>query len=193
MPGIFGLLPVPATLAYYGTFFLGGWWLHARSENLPRLKEFTLPTLTIALIAQGIYAGVSHLKFWPIENLFVLKCVVLFCSAIYAWGMTFAMIGLFLRFCSKVSPRGRYLADASYWCYLAHMPLIIFLQVISGSWRWPAFLKFTLILMITIPILLALYEWRVRYTWVGNMLNGPRKKPEFGCGAATNQETSPAS
>ena len=36
--------------------------------------------------------------------------------------MTYGLIGLFLRYMGKPSPRWRYMADASYWIYIVHGP-----------------------------------------------------------------------
>ena len=62
------------------------------------------------------------------------------------WTWTFACIGAALRFCSSASPVRRYLADASYWVYLAHLPVVFFLQALVGQQPWHWALKFPLVL-----------------------------------------------
>ena len=66
------------------------------------------------------------------------------------------------------------LADASYWMYLIHVPLIIVAQLLVREWPLPANVKFLLILATVMPILLATYRWCVRFTPIGRLLNGPR-------------------
>ena len=70
----------------------------------------------------------------------------------------------------------RYLADASYWCYLLHLPLVLWLQVLVAKWPVNGWLKFAFIMAVNVLVLLASYHWCVRYTWIGRLLNGPRER-----------------
>jgi hypothetical protein len=47
-------------------------------------------------------------------------------------------------------------------------------QLFVRQWPWPATVKFLVILAMVTPILLASYRWCVRFTPIGNLLNGPR-------------------
>ena len=99
------------------------------------------------------------------------------------WVMTLPMalikeiIGLAMRFCSGYSATRRYVADASYWLYLIHLPLIMALQVALSRLDWPWWMKFPLILGIAFPILFASYQYLVRYSFIGAILNGRRESP----------------
>ena len=64
------------------------------------------------------------------------------CYALAIWTTTFAAIGLALRFLSGFSPTRRYLADASYWLYLIHLPILMALQVAVSHLDWPWPIKF---------------------------------------------------
>ena len=68
----------------------------------------------------------------------------------------------------------RYLSDASYWLYLMHLPLIIVLQGAAQDWTLPSALKLALLIAVTSGVLLLVYEWGVRYTPLGTLLNGKR-------------------
>jgi glucan biosynthesis protein C len=70
----------------------------------------------------------------------------------------------------------RYLADSSYWLYLAHLPIVFFLQAALALVPWHWTIKFPLILAIALTVLLASYHYLVRPTWIGQILNG-RKYP----------------
>ena len=76
----------------------------------------------------------------------------------------------------------RYISDSSYWLYVAHLPLIIVIQAVMRTWPIPAFAKFSIVCMLTGTLLLVSYEYCVRYTPIGAMLNGARKRPEPICG-----------
>ena len=105
-----------------------------------------------------------------------MKLTSLACAALYAWLMTFALTGWFLRSFSEPRPCLRYLADASYWCYLAHLPLVMALQVLAARWPVNGWLKFLLMNALTLALLLIGYHFGVRYTWLGRLLNGPRER-----------------
>ncbi|CCE01122.1 acyltransferase family protein [Bradyrhizobium sp. STM 3809] len=94
--------------------------------------------------------------------------------ALAIWSTSFAAIGLALRFMAGFSPVRRYLADASYWLYLIHLPIVMALQVAVSQrdWPWPA--KYALILSVAMPAMLASYHWLVRNTLIGGVLNGKR-------------------
>ena len=91
--------------------------------------------------------------------------------------MSLGLIGLFSRFCSRPSPLMSWLADASYWMYLVHVPLVMAAQLVVRQWPLPAEVKFVLILATVTLLLLASYRWCVRYTVIGSLLNGPRDFP----------------
>jgi peptidoglycan/LPS O-acetylase OafA/YrhL len=92
----------------------------------------------------------------------------------YAWTMALALIGLFHRFFAEPRTAVSWLADASYWMYLVHVPLVMAAQLLVRQWPLPAELKFFVILAMVTLLLLTSYRWCVRYTPIGSLLNGPR-------------------
>jgi glucan biosynthesis protein C len=100
------------------------------------------------------------------------------CYALAIWSATFAVIGLALRFLSGFSATRRYIADASYWLYLIHLPIVMALQIVVSQLDWPWPLKFVTILLVSGPLMLASYQLMVRYSVIGAVLNGRRlQKP----------------
>jgi len=93
----------------------------------------------------------------------------------YAWTMAVGLIGLFCRLFPYPLPAMSWLADASYWMYLVHVPLVMAAQLLSRQWPLPAEVKFVVILATVTLLLLASYRWCVRYTVIGSLLNGPRE------------------
>ena len=92
----------------------------------------------------------------------------------YAWTLSLGLIGVFARFCSRPSPLMSWLADASYWMYLVHVPLVMVAQMVVRFWPMPADLKFLIVLAMVTPVLLLSYRYGVRHTAIGSLLNGPR-------------------
>ena len=58
--------------------------------------------------------------------------------ALGMWCMIFGITGLFLRYFSGHSPLWRYLCDSSYFIYLAHVPVLLALQIATFYVPLPA-------------------------------------------------------
>ncbi len=92
------------------------------------------------------------------------------------WGWMFGLTGAALRYLSNYSPVRRYLADASYWVYLAHLPVVAAFQVWVGHWPLHWAIKYPFILVASFALLFLSYHFLVRPTVIGQLLNG-RKYP----------------
>ncbi len=84
---------------------------------------------------------------------------------------------------SGFSPMRRYIADASYWLYLIHMPIVMALQLAVSQLDWPWPVKFSTILVVALALMLASYQLLVRFTIIGVVLNG-RRAPRQSVAAA---------
>lgn len=94
-------------------------------------------------------------------------------AGFYGPDTSLGLIGVFHRFFRNPSPTVSWLADASYWMYLIHVPLVMVAQRLVRQWPLPANVKFLLILAMVTPIMLVTYRWCVRFTPIGSLLNGP--------------------
>jgi glucan biosynthesis protein C len=172
------IIPSMRVAAYFGTFFAVGWWLHRRRHNLGELSRFLKTSFAFALVTIIVHWVVLLSQPKPGQpNFALLKLASLSSAALYAWLMTFALTGWFLRFAGQHKPWVRYLADASYWCYLAHLPLVLWLQIIVAPWPLNAWVKFAFLNTLTLALLLWSYDWFVRYSFIGAVLNGRRERP----------------
>lgn len=164
----------------FGTAFGVGWLLHRQLDLLRLLERRWLPHLLLAVVLilisfvlSGVMLSAPAAPRLPLSFATLrLVSVVLYAPAI--WISTFAVIGLALRFMSGFSPIWRYLADASYWLYLIHLPIVMALQVALSQLDWPGLIKFAVILVVAIPPMLASYHLLVRFTFIGAVLNGRR-------------------
>jgi peptidoglycan/LPS O-acetylase OafA/YrhL len=160
----FGLLPLPHVLVFYGCFYFFGAATFAAEGMEARLGArwpLLLPAAVVLFVAGLVTIG--------------LRPAASVLQPAYAWAMSLGLIGLFHRFFPHPSARVAWLADASYWMYLAHVPLVLAAQIIVRDWPLPGGVKFLLILVAVTAVLLVSYAWCVRPTIIGRILNGPRK------------------
>jgi peptidoglycan/LPS O-acetylase OafA/YrhL len=94
--------------------------------------------------------------------------------AAFCWYMSFAFIGFFLRRFSKPARVFGYLADASYWSYIVHLPFLVLFQAGVARTSLPVLLKFAIVMAATVTHCLVSYHFLVRSTWLGGVLNGRR-------------------
>jgi len=95
------------------------------------------------------------------------------------WGLTLGFLGMFLGRIRGESAFWRYVADSSYWVYLAHLPVVVTLQIWVAHWpiRWP--IKHVVICGVALPVLYLSYHYLVRSTFIGQQLNGKRLPLRF--------------
>jgi len=156
----------------FGTAFGFGWLLHRQFDLIRILERRWLLNLGLAI---GLIAASFVLAGMPMPIGYgATRLAGAICYALAIWTTTFAVIGLALRFLSGFSAVRRYIADASYWLYLIHLPIVMALQVaVSGlDWPWPA--KFATILLVALAVMFPSYQALVRYTFIGAVLNGRR-------------------
>ena len=82
------------------------------------------------------------------------------------WSLVSLSIGVFRRVFDKPSQAVRYFADASYWLYLVHLPVVIWLQIAFAELPFHWSLKLIAISILTVGISLVLYDLFVRSTFI---------------------------
>jgi peptidoglycan/LPS O-acetylase OafA/YrhL len=91
------------------------------------------------------------------------------------WSLVCITIGVFRKLCSRRRPVVRYVADSSYWMYLVHLPIVVWLQVAVAEVEIHWSLKLAFISAATIALSLLTYDLFVRSTFVGSILSGRRR------------------
>jgi len=169
------LIPnVPAAVEFSMAFGFG-WLLQRQMGLLSRLRERWALNLAAAValtVGLLVTLGASPVVTPDKSDLTRVVHAVTYALAIWTW--TFAAIGMAMRFLSNASSVRRYIADSSYWVYLIHLPLVIFLQAAVSRLDWPWEAKFGVVLGVGFALMFATYELLVRHTFIGAMLNGRR-------------------
>lgn len=159
-------------LAAYSVYFAVGWGLFVNRDLLTTLRRqpWTYLALLVGLAPVALLAVKEQIEKGP--NAGVGLLVASATGALMSWLAFFGFLALFLRYASDENPRLRYLSDAAYWIYVFH-PVVLFpLQISLARWNLPGEVKGTLVSLVAIPILFWTYEYWVRHTWVGTLLNG---------------------
>ncbi len=175
-----GPFPPLRLLGLFGLFFAFGWLIFHRRDVLEGFKR---PVWSF--LAAGIICSVGYLAF------FELGCnpdpgrtctgssgglhlgAVVFLS-LSMWFLAYGLFGLFLRYMSHPSPRWRYMADASYWIYIVHVPFVIMLPLLLANVPAPGIVKVALVVAMATGLILVTYRYFVRSTFIGEQLNGRR-------------------
>jgi glucans biosynthesis protein C len=166
---------LPALVAY-GCAFAFGWLVQQRADVLAmweRRWTFNLALAVACTVFCLAQAGLTPLLM-PVPQ-GQLKLMYAASYSLGAWAWALGLVGMAQRFLNRHSASRRYLADASYWIYLVHLPLVVALQTMLAPLAWPWALKFLLMLAAAFAAMLATYALLVRRTIVGVVLNGRTK------------------
>ncbi|CAN5245690.1 acyltransferase family protein [soil metagenome] len=177
-----GLVPNAVALTAFGTVFGLGFLLDRRRGLLNRIAGLWAGFAIVAVIA-GVGAMVLVGGPVPILKPIAdpgLKAATAAVMAFAIQSATFAALALTLRFASGYSATRRYLADASYWIYIVHLPLVMVGQVLATGVDAPWWIKMGAVVVGTLAISLVTYELLIRHSFMGRWLNGrriPWRKP----------------
>ncbi|MBC2607308.1 acyltransferase family protein [Pelagicoccus albus] len=171
------LIPhLPTYLIYTGCFGLG-WLIHRQPERLNELSKLSvvrfinlLGSIALTLYLVGFESDFGSPYHTQIHMTFA------YAYSVMMWSLVFTTIGLFRLAIRRESKTIRYVADSSYWLYLIHLPVVIWLQIAVAELSWHWAIKLPTITTLAIGISLLLYDLLIRPSFVGKILNG-RKKP----------------
>ncbi len=176
-----GFIPAPHILLYYAVFFgFGALYFDCddTDNRLGRWWWITLPVTLIAVLPLALDFATGRFGFReglvPAQYYRLLSVTL---QVVFAWGMTFGLIGLCRSLLKRENRVVRYISDSSYWLYIAHLPLVLLAQMVVRTWPISAWAKFSLVCVVVTGILLVTYEFMVRYTLIGTMLNGKKTRP----------------
>ena len=192
-PPASGWWPPPSVIVYYLGCYAVGWMIFTSKVDLETLRERTWTLLAVGCLCVALrsfaHEATKGMEHGPVDllNVWELPPALFWWGGVRVLAFTYGMValargvtGLFLRFASSGAPGWRYLSDASYWVYLLHLPLAVFIPALLVSWRAPGLLKFCVATALVAVVCLATYDALVRATFVGHFLNGrryPRRLP----------------
>jgi len=165
-------------LAVYGGFFGLGWMFGRRRETIEtfgRLSPDRWVLLAIGLAGAVILSPVEHDPANPHSAAARFGFCV--CDAAMMWSLVSMTLAVSRRVFGQRRPWVRYVADSSYWMYLIHLPIVVFLQVAVADVNCSWMLKLLAISGSAIAFSLLTYDLLVRGTVIGRVLNGRVMQP----------------
>lgn len=164
----------PSYILFYGYFFGLGWLLEKRTDIFGILIE----KRTIFIVLGTLLCLLLFYFDWnkQVYRSFAWWSIVKWAAGFEVILLSLGFIGFFLHYFNTESYLWRYVSDASYWVYLTHLGLVVWLQLLFLNSAVPGILRFPLVLGIASLVTFVTYQWWVRYTFIGNILHGPRKR-----------------
>jgi glucan biosynthesis protein C len=171
------LWPHWPVLAVYGGCFALGWLFGGRADLIAAFGRITASRVALLAIGIGATLKLSGIQADPGHPHYTIaRLGFSFGYAVMMWTLVSLTLGVFQRLCPQARPVIRYVADSSYWIYLVHLPVVVWLQVavaeVSVHWS----LKLVFVSAATIAVALVTYELFVRATTLGRILNGRRRE-----------------
>ncbi len=169
------VLPSLWAMAFFGLYFALGYQLFQRHEILDRMRPWSMLLLVGAVLG---YALLFHST-----DGFALTRPKTLQHAMHAALEAYAGLWMTLwcllagkRWLDKRNATMRWLADASYWTYLVHLPLLFAIQyrLLDVQLHWMT--KFAIALLATFALSFVSYRLVVRHTLMGRLLNGKHAK-----------------
>lgn len=172
------------SFGFYGLFFLLGFFLYRNDEFLDRILVYWWQMLLVGIGAYALFYSLLPETFTLEETIASQGKVEItwahgLGALLEAYSASFMTLGLLLagrKYFNLESKISRYIADASYWIYLIHLPLLFFIQFKLLDVDWNLWIKFMVSSLGTMAIGLITYMIMVRWTPIGSLLNG-KKKP----------------
>ena len=168
-------------MALYGFYFAIGWLAHAVPGVVASLERWCWLRLAAGVLAL-LFATAATIACYVVmfdpargaESPAYAAVFLLaqFLQAAAACLLLLGLAGASERVFRRANPAVRYLVDASYWIYLLHLPLTIFIPAIFLRWEFPGLPKMLAMMVLVTIQLLVTYHLLVRGTAIGATLNG---------------------
>jgi glucans biosynthesis protein C len=184
-------LSLPVTTLYF-VFFTIGWWLYRNADLLTVFAGGWWQLLVTGLVVSLVASAGVGLRIaggpWVVRHAVGMRWATSLGTSLTMMLSVFGWLGCFVRFFNRRSAPVRYVADASYWIYVTHLPLVVALQVWWVHSGLPWWIQVPLVNVVAFAILLASYHVCVRFTWVGGWMNN-RKWPRSSEAAAQARQS----
>ena len=156
-------IPDPYTFTFHLFFYIFGWMLFISKKWMEYFLKSGWKDVIIGLILFS-FLFIAYDKF--------SSSLIILINSLAVWFFCFGFFGVFIRHLNTYSSFLKYICDSSYWIYLLHLPLTLFLPGLLVNYSLPIGLKFFIVVSITLILCVSTYHILVRKTFIGKFLNG---------------------
>lgn len=169
------LVPNLARVLHYTYFFAVGAWISQVKDPKARLIPYSTlyAVLSFAVCILYIPLMMRHAAA-PARGM--ERYAVAVASGLFTWLSVLGGLGVLMRVIEGRNIGLRYLSEASLWVYIIHVPIVTLMQTLLLPLAWPSPIKFLLVAIVGLGLSLLSYEYAVRYSLVGEIVNGARKR-----------------
>ncbi len=169
------LKPNMPVFSLYSGCFLMGYALYRIPQAIEAFGQFNLSRLAVCIAAITVAILLSPYEMQKGHaHAMWLKLGYLTAYAIMMWTLIGMTIGVCKTLFSCPSIVVRYIADASYWLYLIHLPIVVWLQITFAELPLHWAIKWLSVTGLTLAIGLISYQLLVRRSVIGVILNGKK-------------------
>ena len=177
VPGWWGIL-------FYGVFFYWGWLFYMDKGYLARVKKYRLALLFASMA--GFFVLVVYSEPLQLDKVMMpyaeqnrahfIQAVVQSYLAVF---LVVVILSYGKQFLSCSNRTLAYLAQSSYWVYIVHFPVLVFVQIFIGNFDLSLLFKFSISLALTMFVSLLSYQLLIRNTPIGWILSGRNEKRDI--------------
>jgi len=177
LPAADKFYPEMWSFGFYGVLFLAGGLLYKQQKLLDDLLKYKIVLLAISVISYGYFY--NHI---PAETdvkipqgsivLSLTHSALALTEAIIAVYMTLFALMIGKRVLNSQNRLLTFISNSSYWTYLLHIPVLLFIQFQLLNLDINMWIKFILSVTITLFVCFVSYLLLVKKTVVGRLLNG---------------------
>jgi len=168
-PGIYNLYNDWANVAYYSVYLVAGFLLACD----PRLEHLVQREWKRSL---AVGFGATAVLLLAVLGLVASPAVLLVGSAVAGWCFVVALIGLAHRFLTSSGPALRYLSESAFPVYVLHQAAIVLPGYFLIQLPMGIGTKFVFLLLVSVSLTMAVYQWLVRPFAVPRFLLGMKAK-----------------
>jgi peptidoglycan/LPS O-acetylase OafA/YrhL len=161
-----GFVPNIPVFVFHAAFFVWGWWMYPNIEQKMRaLAQRTLAWGVVAIVSLGL--TLPDLLAGPDTAPSVLGLIG---SAGLSVALTATVLGLGTRLVKTTNSAMRTLSDATYWCYIVHLPVVVLLQISMSQVALPGLVELVVVFGGAMGVSLGSYWYGVRGRWLGRLV-----------------------
>ncbi|HEX8033042.1 MAG TPA: AMP-binding protein [Ktedonobacterales bacterium] len=167
---------------FFLIFFVYGYILYADARFGAAVEREGLVALALGIVLFVIGAMLSMPAINAPFNTWLGNVSFVPLRGFIAWFWVVAVLALGRRYLSFTHPVQHYLTEAAYPVYVLHLPVLTLLAVTMLHWRLNMVTQFTVLIIITLAVTLAIYDLVIKRTHVTRFLFGMKVSPSSSSG-----------